>query len=281
MRILILGGGRVGQSLMEEEIFEHWDITVIDNNPEVVEFIENYYDVLVEEGDARDLLLLERFDIDRMDAVVAVTSSDEINVIACLVAKEKGVPFTAARIGDAIYTEEYMKFAENKLGVDYAFNPSMIAAENINKRSAVDEEAERRHTAILVGGGRTSLFLSDLLIERGFKVTIVVNGEEERALILGHVNRKAAVVTGDFNDKHVLDSVDASKAGIFAAVTESEPANIMLAKFSDSKGVPYTAARASQSEIIDIGKSLGIDEIITPSDVSERIVMKLKSKLKI
>ena len=102
MRIVVVGLGKVGRALTAQLTAENNDIVVIDQNPDLIEDIVNIYDVrgLAGNGGCYDVQK-EAFE-DGADLLIATTSSDEINILACLVAKKLGTQHT---IADGEYKE--------------------------------------------------------------------------------------------------------------------------------------------------------------------------------
>ena len=90
MRIVVVGLGKVGRALTAQLTAENNDIVVIDQNPDLIEDIVNIYDVrgLAGNGGCYDVQK-EAFE-DGADLLIATTSSDESNILACLVAKKAG-----------------------------------------------------------------------------------------------------------------------------------------------------------------------------------------------
>jgi trk system potassium uptake protein len=101
MYILIVGGGKVGSNLTGTLTKMGHEVTLIENDRERYQLLEERFEHVVRPGDGTELFVLERAGVERADLVVAVTGDDEDNVIVCQVAKEKyGVPKVIARIND-------------------------------------------------------------------------------------------------------------------------------------------------------------------------------------
>ena len=98
MRIVVVGAGKVGRVLTEQLAAEKHDIVVIDQDTDLIESLVNIYDVrgVVGNGGCYDVQK-DAFE-DGADLLIATTSSDETNILACLVAKKLGTPHTIARI---------------------------------------------------------------------------------------------------------------------------------------------------------------------------------------
>ena len=101
MYILIVGGGKVGSNLTGTLTKMGHEVTLIENDRERYQLLEERFEHVVRPGDGTELFVLERAGVERADLVVAVTGDDEDNIIVCQVAKEKyGVPKVIARVND-------------------------------------------------------------------------------------------------------------------------------------------------------------------------------------
>lgn len=130
MKIIILGVGRVGETLVKNFILENNQVTVIDENPERVQAIVNKYDVfgITAGGLERDVLI--DLNVSNVDFFIACTSHDEMNLLSCALAKKLGAKKTIARVRDPQYFREVGKIRD-ELGIDLAFNPELRAASDI------------------------------------------------------------------------------------------------------------------------------------------------------
>ena len=102
MRIVIVGAGKVGVALTRYLAVEN-RVTVIDENPHLVENIINVYDVMGVCGNGASYDVQKEADVEHADLLIATTSSDEINILTCLVAKKLGVQHTIARVRNPEY----------------------------------------------------------------------------------------------------------------------------------------------------------------------------------
>lgn len=132
MRIVIVGDGKVGHTLMKELAEEGHDIVIIDNNIEVVEKSLNKYDVLAIKGNGASYHVLEQAEVDKADMLIAATLSDEINMLSCLVGKKLGAKRTVARVRNPEYSEQLFIMRE-ELGLDMSINPEYTAALEISR----------------------------------------------------------------------------------------------------------------------------------------------------
>ncbi len=130
MKIIIIGVGGVGEALLQNFIRENHDVTVVDTNGKLVEHLVNLYDVrgIVGGGLERDILL--DASVVEADLLIACTNRDELNILACVLAKKLGAKYTIARVRDPEYFRE-IENLRNDLGLDMVFNPERRTAKEI------------------------------------------------------------------------------------------------------------------------------------------------------
>ena len=129
MRIIIVGAGKVGWALRQHLSAEN-RVTVVDQNPQLIENIINIYDVMGVCGNGASYEVQQEAEADKPDLLIATTSSDEINIVACLVAKKLGVQHTIARIRNPEY-EKQLRFMREDLGLSMVINPEKATAREI------------------------------------------------------------------------------------------------------------------------------------------------------
>ena len=103
MRVVVIGGGKVGNKIIEQLSKESHDVTVIEKNPEVIQKINNYLDIACINGNAINYDIQKEAGVDAADIVIGCTSSDEINMFSCLLAKKLGAKHTIARVRNPEY----------------------------------------------------------------------------------------------------------------------------------------------------------------------------------
>lgn len=131
MNIIIAGCGKVGQKLAEKISHEEDnDITVIDTNRLAVRETTDSYDIMGVIGNCTSMDTLNEAGIKDADILIAVTGSDEINLLTCLIAKKMGDCQTIARVSKPEYHEE-IKLIKDDLGLAMVINPEQIAASEI------------------------------------------------------------------------------------------------------------------------------------------------------
>ena len=144
MKIVIVGAGKVGYSLAQRLIQDDHDVYVIDRSPERIHNLENTLDVSLVQGNGSDVQLLDEIGMSDVGMFIAVTDSDEVNMLSCAVAKITGVPTTIARVRDNSVAEHMDDEMRAKLGVDLFINPEMVTAQELlqilETPSAIDVE---------------------------------------------------------------------------------------------------------------------------------------------
>ena len=130
MKIIIIGAGKVGYNLAENLVDEGNDVIVIDKNLHALEKTEDNLDVMCIKGNGVSASVLIEAGVDTADLLIAVTGSDEVNMVCCLTAKKLGVRQTIARVRDPEYADE-LSLIKDQLGLDFVINPEYAAAEEI------------------------------------------------------------------------------------------------------------------------------------------------------
>ena len=106
MKVVIIGDGKVGRAIVEHTVQEGHVVIVIDKNPKVIEQIVDLYDVMGVAGNGANIDIQKNAGVDKADLVIAATSSDETNILCCLVAKKLGAKQTIARVRDYDYNKQ-------------------------------------------------------------------------------------------------------------------------------------------------------------------------------
>ena len=357
MKIIIVGCGNVGATLAEQLSKEGHDITVVDTREQLVENISNNCDVLGIVGNGTSFNIQLEAGVDEADLLVAVTGSDELNLLCCLIAKKAGGCHTIARVSNPVYNKE-ISFIKEELGLSMIINPQLAAAremarllkfpsalkvdtfaksrvEIINYRLEegnplcnmqlkdlgsklegdvlipVVERGERviipggdfelkakdeisivgtqvktielfkkmglptaaARSVLIVGGGRTSIYLAEQLLEMGIKVKIIER-DEERCEMLADMLSKAMIICGDATDKELLLEEGILDTEAFVATTNFDEENIMLALFAKSvtnAKLITKVHRIAYEEIID---SLDVGSIIYPKYITAETIIK-------
>ncbi|MFP4362245.1 MAG: Trk system potassium transporter TrkA [Spirochaetia bacterium] len=133
MDVIILGASEVGFQLAKQLIYENRKVTLIEKHPQRAKLASSQLDCMVINQSGNNLALLIKAGIKEAQYFIAVTESDEINMISCgLAASVENKPITIARVRNIDYSNSAV--IENKLfGIDYVFNPEIEAAKVITR----------------------------------------------------------------------------------------------------------------------------------------------------
>jgi len=133
MRIVIVGAGKVGFSLAQRLSEEGHEITVIEQDEERRLIVQNSLDVMTISGNGASPQILADFGLLKADLMVAVTDRDEVNMIACMAAKQAGISRTIARVRNQEYAGKNQLDFNKALGIDLTINPEMVTAVEISR----------------------------------------------------------------------------------------------------------------------------------------------------
>jgi trk system potassium uptake protein len=188
MRTVIIGAGEVGSNTARMLSEEGHDVVLIEQEETLVERASEQLDALVIHGNGASPRLLAEAGIEKADLLVAASSSDEANIIACLAAKSKGVSRTVARIHNPDYYDPQEPFAEEMLGIDFVIHTEQMAAQEIkeallvpgaiNVETFAEDSIEVAEVILNEGSPAVGRTLRDLrLPEASLVVGVVRRGE--------------------------------------------------------------------------------------------------------
>ena len=196
MQIIIVGCGKVGLTLAEQLTGEGHNLVLIDLDSEKIQEAVENFDVMGIVGNGSSFSVLSEADVDHADLLIAVTGSDELNLLCCLFAKKTSRCQTIARVRNPLYNEE-LAFIKEQLGISMIINPELAAATEISRilrfpsASKIDRFAKgkvemlkfRLRPEFKLDGYRVADFFSKLkfdvlvcAVERGEEV-FIPNGE--------------------------------------------------------------------------------------------------------
>ena len=132
MRIIIVGCGKVGSTLVEQLTKEDHNVTIIDKDVSKVQAITNMYDAMGVIGNGASYSVQMEANVDSADLFIAVTDSDELNLLCCTVAKRAGNCVTIARVRTPEYSKE-AAFLKEKLGLEMIINPEFETAQVMSR----------------------------------------------------------------------------------------------------------------------------------------------------
>lgn len=132
LNIIIVGCGKVGATLIEQLSKEGHDITIIDKNAQKIQAMTDLYDVMGLVGNGASYNVQMEAGIDNTDLIIAVTDSDELNLLCCTVAKRVGDCAAIARVRTPDYSKE-VGYLREKLGLAMIINPELEAAKEASR----------------------------------------------------------------------------------------------------------------------------------------------------
>lgn len=127
MRVIVIGGGKVGQTIIRHLSTEGHDVAVIDTDSSVITDITDNYDVMGVVGNGASYSVQKEAGIEDANLVIAVTDSDELNLLCCLFARKAGGCNTIARVRNPLYSSE-IRYIKEELGLSMTINPEYAAA---------------------------------------------------------------------------------------------------------------------------------------------------------
>tara|TARA_A200000113_G_scaffold43434_1_gene35227 strand:- start:5336 stop:6676 length:1341 start_codon:yes stop_codon:yes gene_type:complete len=198
MKIIIAGAGDLGSHLAKLLSSESHDIYLLDLSEERLNTISSQIDVFTIAGDAKSVEIMEQKLISSCDLLIAVTSSEETNMLICILGKKLGAKRTIARINDVNIIKENKEHFYNELGIDTLISPTYLATLEIQRlvnQSAFTDDIEFDNGKLTVFGislsenssliNKTVRESADLNRNLSFKplalhrddLTLIVNGE--------------------------------------------------------------------------------------------------------
>jgi trk system potassium uptake protein TrkA len=354
MKILILGAGQVGRTAAQHLAREPAnEVTVVDTDEQVLRDLQDHIDIRAVAGSASYPSVLESAGIADTDILIALTSSDEVNIVACQIAQtlyrtQKRI----ARIRASEYTSRPALFTEGALAVDVWISPEQLVTEHIahllqnpgalqvvdfadgrvqlvgvralkegllvgqplrmlrehlpgtDARVAAVYRAERliptdgdtvieEHDEIyfvaaredlrkvlaelrraeapirrlvIAGGGNIGLRLARTL--EGTNQVKLIERDARRARRASEILRDAIVLRGDAADEELLIEENIDGADVFAALTNSEEANVMSAMLARRLGARRTMALVNRSAYGELIEGRNIDVVISPQTIT-------------
>ncbi len=192
MKIIIGGCGKVGYTLAEQLNEEGHELVLIDTNAQIVQDVANTLDVMGIIGSITSYHVQKEAGIEEADLFIAVTDRDEINLLACLIAKKTGNCETIARVREPEYSGEIPYF-KDELGLAMTINPEANAAEEIMHLiqfpSVQDIDTFSRGKVLLIkvsiadGSILADTKLMDLSSRIGFRTLICIVERNHEAII--------------------------------------------------------------------------------------------------
>ena len=198
MKIIIAGAGDVGSHLAKLLSSESHDIYLIDKNEERLNSISSQFDVFTILGDAKSVEIMEQKLISSCDLLIAVTSSEETNMLICILGRKLGAKHTIARINDDNIIKENKEHFYNDLGINTLISPTHLASLEIKRlihQSAFTDDIEFEQGKLTVFG--ISLSGNSILINKTVRESADLNPNLTFKPLALHRDNLTLLVSGE------------------------------------------------------------------------------------
>ena len=132
LNIIIVGCGKVGTTLVEQLVKEGHDITIVDKNAKKIQELSSLYDIMGIVGNGASFSVQQDAGIENADLIIAVTESDELNLLCCTLAKRVAKCSAIARVRTPDYSKEIVYLRE-RLGLAMVINPELEASREASR----------------------------------------------------------------------------------------------------------------------------------------------------
>ena len=127
MKIILVGGGKVGSALCRSLVAENHDVVLIEQDEAVLNHLTKRYDIIGILGNGANFKVLEQANIESCDIFISMTEQDEVNMVSAVLAKKMGAKETVVRVRNPEYSNPFFK-EKNILGFSLVVNPEQLAA---------------------------------------------------------------------------------------------------------------------------------------------------------
>lgn len=288
MKIVIVGDGKIGYALAEQLSKEKHDIVVIDRNPEVLKESSEVLDVITVRGNGASLEAQRKAGVEKSDLLIAVTDSDETNLLCCVLAKRLGCAHTISRVRNPEYVQQ-TSFLREDLGLSMMINPEKSAAREIFRLIQFPALVKRDSFA----KGRVELV--ELVIKPGSKLSGMrldrINDVLKTRILICAVERGDGVVIpgGDFileeNDRITVTAPRASLALMLQNLgySQHKVRNVMIIGGSQigryaaeellKSGVAVKIIEKNQARCLELSESLPSADIVNADGTLHSILI--------
>lgn len=358
MKIVIVGAGKIGESLCRDLSTEGNDITLIEKDSKILDRVLSVSDIMGIVGNGANREVLADAGVHDADIFIAVTTNDEINLISSVMAKKMGAKYTIARVRNTEYSEQ-MQFMKESLGIDIMLNPEAEAADFIRKNleypnalnvenfaknkvnlveilvekdsylhnlklmdfkrkyfknllvcivqrgqeiyvptgsfilqgddriyvtgphtdleefyKSLGHSEERIKSVFIIGGGRITHYLADILLKKKMKLKIV-ELNEERAKELSETYEEAEIINGNGIDTDLLEEENFSSYDACVSLTGIDEENIIISMFADKIGIKKTITKINRTSLLNVLGLVGLQSILTPKKIIADYIVKI------
>ncbi|HDK27606.1 MAG TPA: Trk system potassium transporter TrkA [Candidatus Atribacteria bacterium] len=200
MKIIIIGAGKVGCQIAKTLSSENHDVILIEKDNTIRQSAQDNLDVFTVLGNGANVHTLEESGIKQADMLIAVTNSDEANILACMTAKQYDVPKKIARIRNMEYIYNNA-LSREQLGIDFIINPEIATAKQIVKLFKSPIKVAQTES---FAGGKVQLL--EIKIEKDFPFINqrLKNIKFEYPILVAAIFRKDKIIIPDGEEKIVL-----------------------------------------------------------------------------
>ncbi len=357
LKIIIVGAGKVGTALTEKLSAEGNDITLIDKNYEIVNKISTTYDIMGITGNGSSYSTLIEAGVETADLVIAVTDSDELNLLCCTLAKKAHDCATIARVRTPDYTNEFSYFRD-KLGLSVIINPELETAREINRilhfPSAISVNAfakgsvdmikfkipsgcildgmqlmdfqskhgfevlvcviergneliipngsvrlcegdiisfisspvnaykffrkiglgtRRVNSAMIIGGGKISFYLTKYLVQSGIEVKLIENDFNKCQKLSELLPDDVIIVNGDGTDESLLTEENIESTGAIIPLTGLDEANVLMSLYAMRVAPNIKAVtKVNHINFANVINELELGSVVHPRYITAEII---------
>ena len=179
MKIVIIGLGTIGKTILKNLSSEGHTVTIIDEDKVKIENLIEKYDVFGVVGNGASMEIQVEANVEDAELVIALTRSDELNILACLVAKKVGAKNTIARVRNPDYRKQIAEMKDD-LGISMVVNPERETADeifnlvNLPSVAQIEHFAEGKVSLVEVVAEKGCSLIGETLISLGKKLTTKV-----------------------------------------------------------------------------------------------------------
>ena len=302
MQVIIVGCGKVGRNLAEQLQAEDIDITLVDVIADKINDLCENIDAMGIVGNGASINTLMEAGVDTADILIAVTASDELNLLCCLIAQKANHCQTIARVRNPIYEKEFKLDGMSVSQISDAFRSDIlvcaiesrdnvsipggdhiihdgdmvsILASPLNAAAffrKIGLKTNQVKNCIIVGGGTISYYLAHALLDMKISVKIIEQNKN-RCEHLSELLPDATIINGDGTNRSLLLEEGLSESESFVTLTNLDEENVFLALFAKSISDAKLVAKVNRLEFDDVIDSLDIGSVIYPKNITADYIL--------
>lgn len=276
MRILVVGCGNFGSSIIDNLSDRGNDVVAIDPIEENVAIINNTMDAMAVCGSGTDYNLLMEVEANKVDLCITCTNSDDSSILAAHLANAIGAKNTISIVRNIIHESNNAKLIEKSMNIDMIMNPDYLSAEAIY--NIIHEKGAKK--VLLSGGHVISYYVAKLLIANGHSVTIIEKLEERCARLASVLPDKVNIVHANGARHEVLDKEGLTNYNAFVSITGRDEVNILTSLYAKEQGIPTVITKINNDSYEQIIRGLDLENIVSPRGTTIDILLKYVEELK-